>query len=322
MQLSRDNGSSIMYNNKCDIIELNLLTKQKWIIYRDETNGIVTDYYITDTNKIIRTWTGDQYTLIWNSEQLYKGIYEIYIRFLEFETDVCVIFNSYDEYDGIHEGIREEYGYIGHVDVSYDRRQIVFSDDKCIYLKNISKSNMKELFDTNGTKILAECDETIIWWVEYSSRILLLHRTGMDMIMNIQTCKTMTIIQTEILTRLIEIKNNIMIQTMIGYIIIYDVCEMKHVKQIQCDLEFIGYSKQYDILITENLDYYRFDENYELQCIVIGKNYVIDCAYVDVILQNIMDIILDNQLLHDLPLEILNTELYREILYLFTVNNH
>jgi len=321
MQLSRDNGLSITYVDECNIIELNLLTKRKRTVYRGEKNHSVIKYYITNTEKIIFVQDNikGQNFLIWNEPK--QRVYGSCIYFLDFEIDVHILIASFSRYYGFGRSYRiKDYSHIKSFDVSCNNQIIVFADDQHVYLKDISKSNLDDLYDTNNATILCNYDDnTYVSWVTYSNQILRLQNIDVvvDLLINICTQKTITITKIDKIHCLIEINNNKMIQIAKDYVAIYDIVEMKFIKQVKCELEFIGYSKQYDVLITKDLNYYGFDKNYELQCIVIGKNYVIDCVYIENLILTLMDTVLSNELLRELPLEILNIELYQTILYYF-----
>jgi len=187
--------------------------------------------------------------------------------------------------------------------VSYDGQIITWDIDNKIRIIDLD-INMT----TNKTFQKYNLDFNIghTRWLRNSSRLVIINMTH---IVNIHT-KAILKIKKEL--KYFDTSNDIMIGLEYQMIQIYDVRELKNIKQIQHDYEFAHYHKKLNILITRSCELFVITSCYKLKRAIIGINYVIDNYKFP---NSIMDIVVDSVTMFELlPNEIIFTEVYRMIL--------
>jgi len=312
-----DNSIFNVQNNN-EIIEYNMLTKRKYL-HKIIFGTKIQDYYISGSNKVYIFQSSYRESIVWNGMKIKCDIC-IGPKFYKFiETNVGIhlfllgrnfkILFSFDS-------LNKPYLGIGFHDISQNgkrviyqyRHMIIFCQTDQQYHFNIICGSVLG-YNVHGSN--AFYDDI---WVKNSNRLVKYRDiTHGRIILNVDTLNMLSI--DSIYDNYIEIPNNNLVRIMPHFVEIYDINKMKLIKQILCSLTFIDYSKTWNMLLTDNFEYYRFTSKCELQHVYIGRNYIEDCMYVPQKVTTFMDIILHhNVLFFEMPLELLNIELYQEIL--------
>jgi len=98
-------------------------------------------------------------------------------------------------------------------------------------------------------------------------------------------------------------------------IYIYDAKTIVLIKIIKHRMNFVAYNKKIDVLITDSFEYYTINSSFDFEKVIVGHNYRIECHRVS---NFIMDVILETCVLFEsLPDEILNIEMYHQLLLFF-----
>jgi len=176
-----------------------------------------------------------------------------------------------------------------------------------------------DFFDISGSIILHDHESWIpgVFWIQYSNRIIYFTEGHGKVIVNIQNF-TKRYIEIDFYVHphieLLEIDGDRFIIIKKNSILIYDVHTINRVGKIKYDWMLIGYLKRFDLLVSSDFEYYCITQNLELKQIRrIGHNYLDDRKHIIDIIKTLMDSILCNDLLSQIPLEILCIELYMEI---------
>jgi len=337
MMLIKAFGASIFYvQNNNQIFEYNLITKQRHLRYK--TKLIIQDYYISRDNKIVIgniinsriiniIWNGRQFTIPFGCKSSFVKICgHIYVVFgLGIKTIICdlngnIAFFQYNIYINVSENM-EQLILVRNSDICVLRNneQIINPDNysesyqiqikKFEYLRCIVPI---DFYNPLGLLIIDRYERCFAQWISNSNRIIILSTDFDDSytLLNIKTlkqCNTKVGYSTNNIMRLLEIKNDRFVTIDDYHINVYSIDTMNFIKRIYCGLEFIRYSKLFDLLISSEWEYYRITSNIELQKIYrIGYNYFEDKDCVPNIIKTIMDIVY----IFQIPSEILYTELY------------
>jgi len=350
MLLVKSFGNSIFYvRDRRQIFKYNLITKQKHLRY--ETKLTIQDYYISRNDRIIVEnnfikRSRPTVTIIWNNRCFVLPFQYSSLSFVKICARVYTVFVS--DHKTITcdcEGNIAFFAYSDCIDVSENMKQLILirNNDVCVLQDNERISNpvsfsesfkvqidkfkylnriiaMTDFYCAFGLLIVGNYRHKNAQWITNSNRIIISSNDFEDnhTLMNIQTLKKCSSTTGYSINRdihLLEIQNNHFITINNYHINVYDVDTMSHIKKIYSDLTFIGYSKRFDLLISHCWEYYRITTNIKLKKIHrIGYSYFEDRDYIVNTIRIIMDVVLCNDLFSQLPLEILCSEFYREIL--------
>jgi len=305
--------------NNSKIIEHNLLTKSKFVHHHllnaDMSNA---NYFIVGDDQIISV-NIDTRTIVWRDDRIIIDIDKDDCLFactclfqVKNEVMIGVLGNDalyvYD-LNGVYyrEVLPPDYGVP--YDISLNGRYIAFYYGGSLYRSRIHDlDRIFSIQNKNGIKIDIDgnCNVSML---NENPRIVVIECYDKFVIVNMKTCAKIDIPIRENL-RFFAVGRCLVISSSTN-ISIYDSKRFNVLATIHCNLCFVAYNVRLQILITNKLDYYRINNKFELCRVILGQNYLRDT----VVAQNdVMDTILSCDLLCELPMEILCTELYSQIL--------
>jgi len=325
-------GNSIFYVwNKNQVIEYDKLLKRKHVSYQMDTSVEIFNYHISDLDKIFITESNESVTIIWNNKIVLDiDDYYIFSTFLETYDGTYIVVSML--ISGAYWISSKYYGYINAIDVSCKKQRkllyigyFVCVCDSDFRQNNEGKSmpkkaepseegiNQKFATIVLGSLMYGESDP---FWVKNSDKVAIYCDHRYDNIMiNVDTLIRVSVSTLEA-DDYLEIPNNLLIQNSNHSVNIYDVNKMQLIKQINFEHKIIDYSISLNMLVACDLHFYSITSKLDLEHVNIGKNYIRDVNYLPQQYVILMDIVLHSDLLFSyLPLEIMNIELYQEILY-------
>jgi len=282
-------------------------------------NPRIIDYFIFGNNLILLI-KHESVLVIWNNKVFgchntikrcnivnAKNGTHLYIQ----ENEYLSIYNSIKQITTVH---LDCYGLL---DISPDGQKVVYQGDNHAYFSNMIKENVDDyIFTINNTYCTRI--RSNLYWVKGSSRFLATKYNNAlyDTYVCVQHIK-----HQDGLCRWIRYKLNIcnvklfdighlLIGLSDSKIIIFDPDNLTVLNTIHCDIDFVAYHPDLQVLVTPELDYYRVTSKYELRKFTTGMDYLHD-----MIPSPIMDAILLNELLFELlPYDILYTVMYSAII--------
>jgi len=319
MEQIQEYGYSLYYIQNNKIIEFNLMSKIKRM-HRDVANKKCI-FKVLDRN-LIGYKINKRYFL--NNLFLSTISYSVFVL-----QDPCG-----DKYIGIDEGYLKEmaiYDMLGnfrkkinrvpHADwvVSRDGKIIAWTKFGSLYKLYIYSLNCNLELDIvtlkhkgvnqrlicliNGFRLVENGDG--FFWKKSSTRIINI-KTGAIMKINTKGVKYY------------DTNHDIMLGLGPANIKIYDANKLSSVTEINHKYKFIHYHKTLDILITENLQFFKITSNYKLIQVNIGINYIMDSITHPIM---IMEIISQCNLFDILPPEFVFIELYQMLLKYVIASN-
>jgi len=299
------------YRTSCILVKYDIFTKHKHILFKEH---YISNYYIHDTNLVITfvNKVGNCF-LYWHKGDKSKKISCLKCRSnrinpIVVDDKLYIVFKPFQNAHvyGFNEFYKIELSYL--FLTSRDGRFMVRSF-KFPKICLIDINNLNILYDRyeNNTKYSLLIDG--VNWM-YSNFLICFEKQGKWIFKNLNTKKTCIM---ECFNRNIFVLGNILliIHKTDQKCSLYDVEMMNLLDIIQLNILVIGVNNLFNILITDDFQYYRISKDYCLKKAVIKQNYTIDHKYTFNKINIIMDIILD---IIDLPLELLNIELYRYVI--------
>jgi len=310
------------------LIQYNIINKKKHIIL---ISKFVYNYYIFQSNFIVIFMDYvEQIYLYWdicyhisnfgnkgNESRLYLINNLCFADPLFVENELYMIFRSSSD------NIFNIYNYDGFVwknesyrwgNISDDgKRIILFNKDNTIYIKYIN--NFKLLFYLPRFDIKLWYFDLIshAQWIHSNYLIGFIKEPNIEKyhIYNLNTneCLVIDILNYNFKKYIIDgyllIINNINQQ-----VSIYDIGTLKLLFSQNYNLDIVGVNNVLNVLITADLLCFKINDQFQFVKANIGLNYAIDCDMISMRIKYLMDIVFK---LVDLPPEILNIELYQQI---------
>jgi len=334
MRLIKGYGNSLFFvNNENEIIEYNVLIGKKRSHFYN--GSYISNYYVENCGAlvvVIYRYPILGHVLYWNNKiHVIEDRYCPYFLKTALGLASCVseegkrylFFN-----DGQKIDYTGNYRYI--LSNSYNCKKIIILCVNSIYVVNLTKWKPKYTYEIGGPrskKINSDYHWENLHFISNSNRLVVWTPMSADpiknqVIQNIETdirgCIDISIRTDDIY----DTKHGVIIGIVRNFmpnqnkIFIYNAETIALIKVINNGINFIGYNKRIDVLITCKFEHYRINSRYDLEAVIVGHNYRVDqcCAWYT---NPIMDVILDTNMLFDsIPDEILNIELYRQILLL------
>jgi len=305
--------SQSMYRSKCEIVCYDVFTKDTTIVYSGKD---FLQWHVSKENLIIGY--GLEGGICWNSMKLKDEWWNFH--FLHFIDDVYI--NDRPPMEFYNCKTKKTTDVVRYFVESYDGKKIVFGNKEQICVQDVSKIELNDIFNQNKSKLLPikkpyHMIKTIQWLPE--SYCILFDR---DTIYDVELDCKVKIKPTKTNDNIFLTPNGIIFSFEYHNIVIY--CpESKIIKKVHHKLYFIGYYRKLDILITQDLEYYRIkkqNKNYELHRILFnpnfGLNYLRDRNVLPYQLKMIMDIMIT---VPELPDEIVCENLYSYVFWNFIV---
>jgi len=309
--------------NGFKIVEYNVLSKRKYIYLN--TSDYICDFYISKTDRIVShrdkiDWNGKIIKLpLPINDNFYAG---------DFLKSADGIVNLYGV-DGKHYSFNENGIINSHeidfVNVSDDYKTVVWKRECEIYYEHVANVESKCLFQ-NGVRVMENailCTYYVFkngvdkmkfttlgpYWVGGSNRLIYTMINKGAEIYNLETGKSCVIPREY--PSFYDTTRNIFFYYDYDILEVYDVKTFCLISEIECKMIIVDYHKKWDVFITNKFELYRVAQSYKLELANIGKNYLSDRQYAS---SSLMDTIMEDYLLFDLlPVEILCTDMYREI---------
>jgi len=291
-----------------------MISKKKYVHYSGKDQEYINDYYLLDSTLIIILEFNEMLYWYYNHKIIKTRDLIHNNQIVPFQTDTKIFMyvKSYFADDVIYdlEGniikiVKNDFVLY---EVSNDGRNVVWTNNKNYY-KNIASANLDDFFNNlitiykpNGSNLLIHSIDIII-----TIKDLNLH------LVNLVTNQTLPIFFGD---NIFKIKRNILVQKS-TQINIHDIDEFNLLNCVDHCPKFVYYHSKLDVLVTSNMQTFILTNKYELEQVKLGENYISDQ-----ISNHIMEVILCNDLLTELPDEILNIEVYQAIIRIFSHNSY
>jgi len=331
MILVIEENNSILYVNaeRTQLIEKDMISGKKYLRYK--TNGSKIVYgNIVKGDTVINLHNNYKHTILINNHIVWNTESRCYVSAHNINNQSCIIFTE-DFKSTIYLArafLKKLVTGIQNYDISEDSMRIIrpcptiYAQSNIIYVKNIS--DVSSIFDFEGTihcinieklyPVIEGFDVQSTRWIQKSSRIALVElfshytRVHKKIMVNVDTGAIKNI---DLIFTWVDI-GRYLIGSGVSYIELIDPNCFVRFNRIECGFELSSYSMKFGLLISHSLDYYQINSNYEIEKIMLGKNYITDRSIIKI---DIMEIVLEYNLIFALiPMEILCIELYCQIL--------
>jgi len=285
------------------VIKYNLLTKRKYIICYFKFT--IRQLYVSDTNLIVGL--GSSRNIYWNGQKIdYFGFF----RFLKIHGSEYIanygscLVNCNNEINNAD--IKMKY-----FDSSSVGEKIVYCTNNQLFEQSTSEISIWQFYIKN-IKLIKTIEPHFLWlrWIPESNCIFI----NYDTIFNLDNHREIAV-RTLVYKFFVFNLHNLVICLHNGYMELYDIDIMDFVQRIDTELKFIDYNKMLNVVVTDELDCYRFQKSldqYVLHKINLGLNYILDHNIVPQNIKIIMEI--QGTILNCLPDEICYIELYQQLL--------
>jgi len=308
-----------IHETLCRLIKYDIYTRRKHIIFEAYR---IYEYYVDNSNLVIQ-FVDDKYNnfLFWNNfvdkpkrmkTPRFCILYSLIINnklHIVLSTICAAYIYKFNDCFPV---------YTHHsFQISSDGKRIIKSSfqhlKKNIYITDINNLNaLSRKSEIEQSKILTETKDE--YWL-HSSILICFCKDEKWFIQNLDTNRTCTLdlFQVSLLRPEIFIVNKIIlvIDDIYKKCSLYDIVTLNLLTTIPFNIKVVGVNNISNVLIANDLQYFRINHDYYLKKVNIGYNYFMDRKYVPNKINLIMNAILD---LIDLPPELLNIELYSYIL--------
>jgi len=324
MKLLREHNNSIFFvQDGTKLIEYNILSSKHIIHISVDNDAMIYNYYISEMDKIIII-KRDHYEIIWNNKVIKTLIQRasyVNINFLKImkEIYICIYVHFFRTLLYDFSGRYYEFACKVNNTINYDISSFCNSVGHEYGLNyiapvenivTVSKSKLRTLinrFDYDhcpSLVFLNGCDHLLY---RYVGVIRYIH--------NIETCTEKA--TTKCFNKYFA-NSTFLFERTKSKMRIYDSASMCLLKTIVCCAKFRIFHKGLNVLVSldDIIECYALTNQYELTKIKYGCNYIIDMVYIVGKIKHIMDVL--NEAM-DLPPEILNIELYQQLLLIVVI---